>query len=108
MNTLFVDPWALVVASLLLKSSIVIGMIAGVSPVLKRGSSAATRHLVCTLTFVSLLALPLLSIFGPTWRIAIPSFAAARVVRIDGATQAAARPDADGPRDAVGDRKSVV
>src|SRR5262245_3330406 len=102
MNTFFVDPWTPGVASLLLKSSIVIGVMAAVYAVLRPRSSAATRHLVCALTFVSLLVLPLLTMFGPSWKIAVPPFdEAARVVHIERAAQVLS--------DAVaGDRRSAT
>jgi beta-lactamase regulating signal transducer with metallopeptidase domain len=75
MSNLFIDPWTLTAASLLIKASVVVAMTAGVCAVLRHRSSAATRHLLCTLMLVSVLTLPLLSVVGPSWRIAIPSIA---------------------------------
>ncbi len=66
--------------SLLVKASIVMMAAAAVYVLLRPRSSAATRHLLCTMTFVSLLALPMFALIGPTWRIAIPSLATPRVV----------------------------
>jgi beta-lactamase regulating signal transducer with metallopeptidase domain len=73
MSTLFIDPLTLAVASLLIKASVLVATAAGVYAVLRRTGSAATRHLLCTVALVGLLALPLLSAVGPTWTIAIPS-----------------------------------
>jgi beta-lactamase regulating signal transducer with metallopeptidase domain len=79
MSTLFSDPWALAVASLLIKASLVVAAAAVVYAILWRRTSAATRHLLCTVTLGSLLGLPVLATIGPTWSIAIPSMMSARV-----------------------------
>src|SRR4030095_11775086 len=70
MSTLVIDPLALAVVSLLVKASALVATTAGVYAVLRRTGSAATRHLLCTVALVGLLALPLLSAVGPTWTIA--------------------------------------
>ena len=68
-----------VAVSLLAKASVVMGLW-GVAYVLLRRRSAATRHLVSTMAFVSLLVLPVFAWIGPTWRIAIPASAASPMV----------------------------
>ena len=74
------------VAALLIKASLVVAVTAGLCTILRHRSSAATRHLFCTLTLVSLLALPFLSVVGPTWSIAIPSSAPSWVVEATNAS----------------------
>ena len=68
-----------VALSLLAKASVVMGLW-GVAYVLLRRRSAAARHLVSTMAFVSLLVLPVFAWIGPTWRIAIPASAASPMV----------------------------
>jgi beta-lactamase regulating signal transducer with metallopeptidase domain len=94
MSNLFIDPPTLAVASLLIKASVLVATTAGVYAVLRRRSSAATRHLLCTVTLVSLLALPLLSAVGPTWSIAIPSEVATAAVATVAGSPASEEPAA--------------
>lgn len=46
---------------------------------LARGASAATRHMIWTLTLTGALAAPLVSAFVPRWRIPVPSWSLARM-----------------------------
>jgi beta-lactamase regulating signal transducer with metallopeptidase domain len=97
MSTVFGDPSALAVVSLLIKASFVVAVAAGVYAILWRKGSAATRHLLCTVTLGSLLGLPVLATIGPTWSIAISSTASARddsgTVLLASAGQTTARVD---------------
>src|SRR5262245_64090737 len=72
-----------IAVSLLLKATVVIVAAAAAYAALRPRSSAATRHLLCTLAFASLLALPIVALVGPTWHLAIPSFAAPDVIATD-------------------------
>lgn len=71
-------------AALLIKSSVVVAAAAVAYAILRRRGSAATRHLLCTVTLASLLALPFLAKTAPTWSIAIPATALARVEAVTG------------------------
>jgi beta-lactamase regulating signal transducer with metallopeptidase domain len=108
MSTLFIDPLTLAAASLLIKASVLVATSAGVYAVLRRTGSAATRHLLCTVALVGLLALPLLSAVGPTWAITIPSGPAISAVATVAdspapAERAARRSDLNGPDSSAGD-----
>ena len=104
MSTLFIDPLTLAVASLLIKASVLVATTAAVYAVLRRRGSAATRHLLCTVALVGLLALPLLSAVGPTWTIAIRSGPAVATVADSQspAERAARRSDLNGPDASAG------
>jgi beta-lactamase regulating signal transducer with metallopeptidase domain len=98
MSTLFSDPWAVAAASLLIKVSFVVAATSCVYALFRRNGSAATRHLLCTVTLASLLALPFLATIEPAWTIAIPSISSAPVVDTGNVSfassdQAAARVD---------------
>ena len=53
----------------LVKASVVISVAAGTLAIVGRKSSAALRHLICTLAIAGLLALPILSAIVPQWSI---------------------------------------
>ncbi len=60
--------------TLLLLKTLLIFAAAGLVLFAQRRASAAARHLVCLLTLAALLALPLLSVALPGWRL-LPGFA---------------------------------
>jgi len=62
--------WLPVLGGLALKSLIVFA-VAGASLLALRRASASARHLVCLLTLAALLALPILSLALPGWRLAV-------------------------------------
>ena len=62
-------PWA---GGLALKS-LVLFLIAGAALLALRRASASARHLVCLLTLAALVALPVLSLTLPGWRLAVLS-----------------------------------
>ncbi len=55
----------------LVKASVVISVAAGTLVLVGRKSSAALRHLICTLAIAGLLALPILSAVVPAWSFTI-------------------------------------
>lgn len=65
-----VDGWLAVLADVFLKGSIIL-LSASLLIATMRRSSAASRHLVWSLSIGSLLVLPLFSVFSPLWRIPI-------------------------------------
>ena len=65
-----VDATPLFLASLLIKSGIVVG-VAGVIAFLLRYSSASLRHMVLTIAVASLLVLPIASILIPAWELPV-------------------------------------
>ena len=71
MSVPFIDVTAAVVW-MVVRSSVLLGA-AGAAHLLMRGrTSAATRHLVWTLTVLALLALPLISMVVPRWQVNLP------------------------------------
>jgi len=58
--------------AVVIKASVLLGLTALASLVLRRRASAATRHWVCTLAVAGLLLLPVLSLALPTWDVAVP------------------------------------
>jgi len=63
-------PWLPLLSGLALKSLIVF-LVAGVTLLTLRRASASARHLVCLLTLTALLALPILSLALPGWRLPV-------------------------------------
>jgi len=63
--------WLPLLGGLALKSLIVF-LVAGVTLLTLRRASASARHLVCLLTLTALLALPVLSLALPGWRLPVP------------------------------------
>ena len=55
-----------------IKASVLLGLTALASLVLRRRASAATRHWVCTLAVAGLLVLPVLSLALPSWNVSVP------------------------------------
>jgi beta-lactamase regulating signal transducer with metallopeptidase domain len=72
-----VDGHLQTVVYLIIKVSVLLAMGEMVNAVLRRRTSAATRHLVWTLTVVALLLLPILSAVLPGWRVPIRLMATA-------------------------------
>jgi beta-lactamase regulating signal transducer with metallopeptidase domain len=70
MNTILQTP----VVMWLIKATVMLAVTAGAQVILRRHASAATRHGVWTLAIVALLALPVLSVSLPEWRVAIPAW----------------------------------
>lgn len=64
--------WLPVLGGLALKS-LILFLIAGAALLAGRRASASARHLVCLLTLAALLALPVLSLALPGWRLAVLS-----------------------------------
>lgn len=59
------------VIAIVVKASLLIGVAAAINLLLRRRTSAATRHLVWTLALSGVLLLPVLSVAVPTWGIPI-------------------------------------
>ena len=70
-------PWLSLLLDFAVKGTAII-LAAGLLIVVLRRASAATRHLVLSLSIVSLLVLPALSAFLPAWQISILSTTSAR------------------------------
>lgn len=68
MESLFTNKGLILLAELLLKSSIVCGA-ALLFSVLARKQTAAVRHLVLGLSLTGLLLLPFIAAFGPSWKL---------------------------------------
>jgi len=66
----FASNWLPLLGGLALKS-LILFLIAGAALLALRRVSASARHLVCLLTLAGLLALPLLSVALPGWRLAV-------------------------------------
>jgi beta-lactamase regulating signal transducer with metallopeptidase domain len=81
-----------------IKASVLLGLTALASLVLRRRASAATRHWVCTLAVAGLLVLPVLSLALPSWNVSVPVTVAPNPV------VAAGLPP---PRNASADRRSL-
>src|SRR5262245_40318121 len=71
MSSLPADPVLSALVSIVLKASALLALAAFAQLLLRRHGSAATRHLVWTVTVGALLALPFLSTVLPSWAIAI-------------------------------------
>ncbi len=72
MNGLFVDPDMSAATWFVAKASVLMAAAAIVCLLIYRQASAATRHLLWTLTVLSLLLLPLVTAMSPKWTIALP------------------------------------
>lgn len=72
MSDLFIDPDMSAAAWIVVKASVLMAAAAVVCLLMYRQASAATKHLLWTLTILSLLLLPALAIVGPRWTIALP------------------------------------
>jgi beta-lactamase regulating signal transducer with metallopeptidase domain len=72
MSGLFIDPDMSAAAWIVAKASVLMAAAAVVCLLIYRRASAATRHLLWTLTILSLLLLPALAMVGPRWTIALP------------------------------------
>jgi beta-lactamase regulating signal transducer with metallopeptidase domain len=93
MNTFFVDPVLSGALAVLVKASLLVGIAAIVQSIMRARTSAATRHLVWTLTIGGMLMLPLLSSALPDWTLVIrttaPRAATAMSVVADRVSEAA-------------------
>ena len=77
------------VAPLLIGASakgMVILMVGAASAMLARGASAATRHLIWTLTMTGALVAPVVAAFVPRWSIPLPRWSVAETPRLDAVT----------------------
>ena len=78
-------PWLSLLLDFAVKGTAII-LAAGLLIVVLRRASAATRHLVLSLSIVSLLALPALSVLLPAWQISILSTSRVKVAASSPAT----------------------
>jgi beta-lactamase regulating signal transducer with metallopeptidase domain len=72
MTMLTVDPTLLVALTVVVKATVLLGIVAMMQLVVFRRASAATRHLVWTIALVGVLLLPVVSLVGPAWTVEIP------------------------------------
>ena len=80
-----------------IKASVLLGLTALASLVLRRRASAATRHWVCTLAVAGLLVLPALSLALPSWDVSVPIAVSPAVDGSGSVVAAAVQPRIDAP-----------
>ena len=72
LTSLLTNATALMIADLIAKVALVVGIAGAVTHVLKlRRASAATQHLVWAASVVALIALPVLTVTAPSWKVEI-------------------------------------
>ena len=86
--------WWQVMWDVALKSSLLC-LLAALALTMQRRASAAYRHLLCTLTFGSLLALPLLVALPPAWKLPVLPPASVPSARAASASSSSCSADAD-------------
>lgn len=111
MTTLLADPVFSAAASLAVKATIVLGAAALLNVLLRARASAATRHLVWTLTAIALLLLPGLTLVVPAWpaitRVVVPAIDRQIAIAAADAPTDRAIVTTDAPADPAADRVNL-
>src|SRR5690349_412785 len=88
-------PISAIILDTLLKATLLLALAWGAAAILKK-RSAATRHMVRSITLAALLALPFLVIFMPAWQVkGLPGFARNKRSSSTRSSVAVARPSAN-------------